>query len=408
MRINHNISSLITQGTLKRVNRENVKSLAKLSSGLRINTAADDAAGLGVSENLRTQVRGMSQAIRNTQDTIALLNIAEGALNEQADVMQRMRELVLQAMNDTYTETERSYIHQEFSELKNELDRINAATTYNGMRIFASPLTDGVGEGIYGNGGHYTDTDPNQSSYGRLIFDSGDEWVFGDNDYSSSNHFNMMIGANYSAQDIAAYNEGPASAANPGSYTYDKNAQNMITIAFGDMSSNALFTPNPYQNERITYFLDDFDNNFLEPPPEGLGDALYHLGFNEANGRAPTITDKLETILKIIDGDTGSIESQVRDRLFVDDGGTRSGPTGIERINKMRSYIGAMTNRLEHNVNNLMTTRENTQAAESLVRDADFATETARFTRNQILSQSATSMLAQANMVPQGVLQLMG
>ncbi|MFP4418486.1 MAG: flagellin [Fibrobacterota bacterium] len=407
MRINHNISSLITQGSLKQVNRSLNKSLQKLSTGLRINSAADDAAGLGVSENLRTQVKGMSQAIRNTQDTIALLNIADGALNEQADIMQRMRELVLQAMNDTYTDTERSYVHQEFTELKSELDRINASTTYNGMRIFASPLTDAAGEGIYGDGGHYEDGDPNKSTYGRLVFDTPDEWVFGANDYSSSHHFNMMIGANYSAQDAAAYNDGPASSGDPGSFSYDSNAHNMVTIAFGDMSSNALFSTNPFQNDIPALFFDDFDDNFMEPPPDGLGDVAYHVGFMAAHGRAPGITDKLNTILKLIDGDVESIDTNIRQNLFMADD-TRMGPTGIDRINKMRSYIGAMTNRLEHNVNNLMNTRQNTQAAESLVRDAEFASETARFTKNQILSQSATSMLSQANIKQQGVLQLLG
>ncbi len=403
MRINHNISSLITQGSLKQVNRSLNKSLQKLSTGLRINSAADDAAGLGVSENLRTQVKGMSQAIRNTQDTIALLNIADGALNEQADIMQRMRELVLQAMNDTYTDTERSYVHQEFTELKSELDRINASTTYNGMRIFASPLTDAAGEGIYGDGGHYEDGDPNKSTYGRLVFDTPDEWVFGANDYSSSHHFNMMIGANYSAQDAAAYNDGPASSGDPGSFSYDSNAHNMVTIAFGDMSSNALLNLNPWEDMKVSTFFGDFDGNFMN----AYGDFAFQLGFQAANGgNSPTEQDKLQTILRMIDGDVESIDLEIRQELFTAADG-RMGATGLDRINKMRSYIGAMTNRLEHNVNNLMNTRQNTQAAESLVRDVDFATETAKFTKNQILSQSATSMLSQANMSKQGVLQLL-
>jgi flagellin len=137
MRINHNISSMVTQGSLFKTNRAMGKSLEKLSTGLRINSAADDAAGLGVSENLRTQVRGMGQAMRNTQDAIALLNVADGALNEQAAILQRMRELVIQAKNDTYTQTERNYMGTEFEALYNELDRIAKTTNYNGMRIFA-------------------------------------------------------------------------------------------------------------------------------------------------------------------------------------------------------------------------------------------------------------------------------
>ena len=129
MRINHNISSMTTRNSLFIVNRDLTKSIQKLSTGLRINSAADDAAGLGISENLRTQVKGMNQALKNTQDAIALLNIADGALNEQAAIMQRMRELVIQAKNDTYTQTERDYMGQEFGQLLSELDRIAATTT---------------------------------------------------------------------------------------------------------------------------------------------------------------------------------------------------------------------------------------------------------------------------------------
>ena len=128
MRINHNIASLGTQSALFRVNRDLGKSMEKLSTGQRINSAADDAAGLGVSENLRTQVRGLGQALRNQQDVIAMLNIADGALQEQASILQRMRELVIQAKNDTYTSTERAYMYDEFAKSMDQLDQIAATT----------------------------------------------------------------------------------------------------------------------------------------------------------------------------------------------------------------------------------------------------------------------------------------
>src|SRR5512133_3326149 len=124
MRINHNISSLITQGSLFQVNAANQKTIEKLSTGLRINRASDDAAGLSISENLRTQVIGLGVAKRNAQDGVALLQIAEGGLNEISSLLQRMRELAVQSSNDTLTSTERLYTNQEYTSLMSEIDRI--------------------------------------------------------------------------------------------------------------------------------------------------------------------------------------------------------------------------------------------------------------------------------------------
>jgi len=142
MRINHNISAMTTQSSMYKVNRDMSKSLERLSTGLRINTAADDAAGLGVSENLRTQVRGTSQAMRNAQDGIAAIATAEGAANEISEILQRMRELAVQSSNDTLTSTERAYTNQEYQQLISEIDRIAEVTNYNGMKLISSSGTN--------------------------------------------------------------------------------------------------------------------------------------------------------------------------------------------------------------------------------------------------------------------------
>ena len=141
MRINHNISSMHTQNAMFKVNRDMKVSLERLSTGLRINRASDDAAGLGVSENLRTQVRGTAQAMRNAQDGIAAISIAEGAANEISDILQRMRELAVQSANDTLTSTERAYTNQEYQQLISEIDRIAEVTNYNGMKLISSSGT---------------------------------------------------------------------------------------------------------------------------------------------------------------------------------------------------------------------------------------------------------------------------
>jgi flagellin len=281
MRINHNISSMITQAALSVVNRDLNKSLERLSTGLRVNRASDDAAGLSVSENLRTQVRGIGKARANAADGISLLQIAEGAANEISSILQRMRELAVQSTNDTLTTTERQYTEQEFQSLIKEVDRITDSTRYNGMT-----LIDGRGSvgGTFGSGANSV----------------------------------LHIGPNAKAADA-------------------------ITITMSGISTTA------------------------------LGVSL------------------------------SSISTQASSLIAI-----QSLDVAINSVNRMRSDLGAYVNRLEHAVNNLDNQLHNTQNAESVIRDVDFAEETSTFTRNQILTQSATSMLAQANAVPQSVLGLLG
>lgn len=284
MRINHNISSMITQGALFKTNRGLNKSLEKLSTGLRVNRASDDAAGLAISENLRTQVRGAKQAQRNALDGISALNIAEGAMNEISDILQRMRELSIQSANDTLTSTERGYTNQEFDQLTAEIGRISDVTNYNGMDLLSDDATTRFGAG--GAGGT-----------GSVLWIDANETV----------------------------------------------GQDSITISIDTLTANA----------------------------NGLN---------------------IETLA--IDSQTGATAAISNLDL------------AIGSVNTNRASVGAMVNRLEHAVNNLMVSETNQQAAESNIRDVDFANETATFTKNQILMQSATAMLAQSNMMPSSVLGL--
>ena len=283
MRINHNIPSMVTQSSLFKVNRDMSRSLERLSTGLRINRAADDAAGLGVSENLRTQVRGTAQAVKNAQDGIAAITIAEGAANEISDVLQRMRELAIQTANDTLTTVERAYANAEFQHLDDEIDRIARVTNYNGQELLSTTTTR-FGFSGAANGGSVL-------------------WVDANNAVGS-----------------------------------DSITVSIATLTSVGLSINTL-----------------------------------------------TLT-------------AGSTSVTAISRL----------DSAIDSVNSMRSNMGAFVNRLEHAINNLLISNTNQQAAESLIRDVDFAQETTQFTRNQILTQSGTAMLAQANMMPQSVLQLLG
>jgi flagellin len=285
MRINHNVSSMITQTALGQADKSMSKSLEKLSTGLRINRASDDAAGLSVSEQLRTQVRGLGRAKSNAQDGIALLQIAEGAANEISDILQRQRELAIQSANDTLTSTERSYLNQEFEALTSEIDRITNATQYNGQTLL-----------------------------------TGTAQAFGGTGSASSI---LHIGAN----DVAGTDN--------------------LTISISGISAQAI----------------------------GL------------TGGSATV----------------SVTSQAKAMAAI-----TAVDAAISSVNQLRSDLGAYVNRLEHAINNIANQEYNTQDAESRVRDVDFATETTQFTRNQILTQSSTAMLAQANQVPQGALSLLG
>ncbi len=291
MRINHNIGSMVTQNALFKAQNSMEKSLTRLSTGLRINSASDDAAGLAVSEQLRTQVRGLGQAKRNAQDGIALLQIAEGAAGEVSDMLQRMRELAVQSANDTLTTTDRSYVDQEFQALSSEIQRTSTATQYNGMT-----LLDGA-----------------SGSFGA----------------SGSNASVLHIGANN--------NGGVASG-----------TTDTLTVRIDSLTTGAL-------------------------------------GITLSGATTTNVTS----------------QSNAFSALTVID-------TAIKSVSNMRADLGAYINRLDSAINNLSNQEVNTQDAESMIRDVDFATETTSYTRAQILSQSATAMLSQANAAPQSVLSLLG
>ncbi len=282
MRINHNVSAMIGQGALHTQQGSLAKSLEKLSTGLRINRASDDAAGLSVSESLRSRVRGMERAKSNAEDGIALLQISEGATGEINNILQRLRELAIQSATDTMTTTERSYIDKEFGQLMNEVTRISNSASYNGMT-----LLDGQA-GSFGVSGGAASV--------------------------------LHIGAGSSA-------------------SVDRISITITAMTLGALGMSATTT-------------------------------------------AVSTSGSALSALSIID-------------------------TAIKSVNTMRSDMGAYVNRLEFAMANLSNQIYNTQDAESRIRDVDFAKETTEFTRAQILTQSATSMLSQANQVPQGVLALL-
>ena len=291
MRIVNNISAMNTHRQLTVADSSLSKSLERLSSGLRINRAGDDAAGLAISEKMRAQIRGMKQAIRNAQDGISVIQTAEGALTEVHNMLNRMRQLTVQAGNSTLTGGDKDKLHAEFELLAAEITRIAKTTEFNTMILL-------TGE-------------------------------FGPNATSGPGKIVLQIGA---------------------------NAGQTLKVYIGDMRA------------------------------ETLGVAAKE-SINDTEG-----------MLFI---GSGSDSTHIDNALNAID-------EAIELVSAQRASLGANQNRLEHTIQNLSITAENLAASESRIRDVDMAAEMAEFTKNQILLQSSTAMLAQANMKPQIVLSLLG
>ena len=273
MKINHNISALNAYRNLSANTTNTNKNLEKLSSGLRINKASDDAAGLAISEKMRSQIRGLNMAERNALDGVSLIQTAEGSLSSVHEMLQRMRELTVQGANGTYTNEDRNAIQEEFNQLTEEIDRVSKTTEFNGAR-----LLDG-----------------------------------------SKPSFSFQIGA---------------------------NAGQTIVLTIQQMSADQL----------------------------GL----------RTNSKPLSVKSAVEASAAISKIDLA-----------------------IGKVSAERSNLGAMQNRLEHTITNVQTMSENVTSAESRIRDVDMALEMTEFTKNTILNQAAQAMLAQANQLPQGVLQLL-
>jgi flagellin len=269
-----NIASLNARRNLSKTHTNLSQSIERLSSGLRINRAADDAAGLAVSESMRTQLRGLQQAERNSQDAISLIQTAEGGLQEVTNVLSRMRELAIQAANEgTMDTTQRGYLHQEFDLLESELNRIVNVTEYNGQALIDGTVSGGI---------------------------------------------SFQIGMRNSDND-------------------------RISVALQSVTATSL----------------------------GLND------------EALSTASQAQAAISALDA-------------------------ALTTVNTQRGTLGATQNRLEMTISNLLNMEENLSAADSRIRDADIAEESAKLSRAQILEQAGTSVLAQANQLPQSVLSLIG
>lgn len=430
MRINHNISALNTHRQLTANNVGVSKSLEKLSSGLRINRAGDDAAGLAISEKMRGQIRGLDQATRNAQDGISLIQTTEGALNETHSILQRMRELAVQSANDTNTSSDRAELQKEVDQLAKEVTRIGNSTEFNTRNLLDGSFTGTLQIGA--NAGQNVSLDVGDMRALNL-------GVVGDASATIDPLLNIASNAGIGAVDI-----------DDGTYTVSLDGDTYQLI---DTNGNVFATGNDGltftgtgADADITGWGDDsitLTNKakvggevvitgaaVSKFDAEGIANTVLEAGEYTVNTVDKTISDSSGNVIATsndnitftlndgsggtfafgaaIDADTTITVSgiDISNQTSADAAITKIN-TAVESVSAERSKLGAFQNRLEHTINNLGTSSENLTGAESRIRDVDMAKEMMEFTKNNILTQAATAMLAQANQQPQGVLQLL-
>nr|WP_027872035.1 flagellin [[Eubacterium] cellulosolvens] len=413
MVIQHNIPATNAYRNLTSNRSGLSKNLEKLSSGFRINRAADDAAGLAISEAMRSKINGLDQATANANDAIGLIQTEEGALTETHSMLQRMTTLATQAANGTYNSTSRASIQKEMDELGNEIDRIANNTDYNGIKPLASD-SNANSTGLT-NGDKLNMTMQIGPTKGEVLDLKGQDMtlkgIFKDLDTVSSS------GASVSANALT-----PASAATT------TNLKNLIDNKKLDREQAGKDLTNAVKDAATRNNVTLASNFKVSVGTNGAvtitgGTASVFGGTTDA---AKAITNALKDAYDALDGVQRSKGStaegltdgkeyiQITSSGLSDDDVTANAnrvvkniQSAIDHVSSYRAELGAKQNRLEHTINNLQVTSENTTAAESRIRDTDMAKEMAAYTKNNILSQAAQSMLAQANQSGQGVLSLL-
>ncbi|CAH1054240.1 flagellin [Paenibacillus pseudetheri] len=400
MIINHNIAAMNTHRQLTANTANTNKNIEKLSSGLRINRAGDDAAGLAISEKMRGQIRGLDMASKNSQDAISLIQTAEGALNESHSILQRMRELSVQSSNDTNTDADRKELQSEVKQLVTELDRIGNTTEFNTKK-----LLDGSAKGVT-------------------------EAVAG------TAKVNNNSGVKIAASEITALNTKAGTAATKsnvdGAYMIVRTGTNGAAGAF-DATDYKIIGPNGKEittaatNITITDTAVAFGTDILAGAASLAVTSMNAMKVGESMtfvfGKDEAANDKLDdSIMTQIGANAGQtafismgdMRAEALGVKTIDISSKFGAATAIEtvqnamqKVSSQRSSLGAMQNRLEHTINNLGAASENLSAAESRIRDVDMAKEMMQQTKNNILAQASQAMLAQANQQPQGVLQLL-
>lgn len=394
MVVQHNLTAMNANRQLGVTSGAQAKSAEKLSSGYKINRAGDDAAGLKISEKMRSQIRGLNKASDNAQDGISLIQTAEGALNESHSILQRMNELAVQGANDTNQSIDRDAINQELDALTEELNRISETTQFNKQNLLD---------------GNFKDK-------------------------------NLQVGANAKQKIAISIDCMNADALGLGKETVKQGGNTPKKVVYNGMS----FTYNKGDNvatnkaKAISTFKGSISkkigskSNFIAQYDDTTGSIYYKATIDgkekrfadASTARTSYLADQKAIVSKAINDDfqkyvktskasaTAGGHGEIRNKARVDDYEAANNTityvqNAINTVSTQRSALGALQNRLEHTVANLDNVSENTQSAESRIRDTDMASEMVQYSKNNILAQAGQSMLAQANQSTQGVLSLL-
>lgn len=394
MVVQHNLTAMNANRQLGVTSGAQAKSAEKLSSGYKINRAGDDAAGLKISEKMRSQIRGLDKASDNAQDGISLIQTAEGALNESHSILQRMNELAVQGANDTNQSIDRDAINQELDALTEELNRISETTQFNKQNLLD---------------GNFKDK-------------------------------NLQVGANAKQKIAISIDCMNADALGLGKETVKQGGNTPTKVVYNGMSFEykTSMTVGSNKTSAIAAFKKSISqkvgsaSNFIAQYDDTTGSIYYKATIDGKEKRFASATtaqksylaDQKAIVEKAINDDfqkyvktskasaTAGGNGEIRNKARVDDYEAANNTityvqNAINTVSTQRSALGALQNRLEHTVANLDNVSENTQSAESRIRDTDMASEMVQYSKNNILAQAGQSMLAQANQSTQGVLSLL-
>ncbi|WP_019583503.1 flagellin [Thioalkalivibrio sp. ALE16] len=402
--INTNVLSLNAQRNLGNSQGALAQSLERLSSGLRINSAKDDAAGLAISERFSTQIRGLNQAVRNSNDGISFAQTAEGALGTVGDALQRARELAVQAANDSNSASDRQALNDEVQQLMSEVSRIANSTEFNGGRVL-----DGSVEDLFFQVGANQGQTIAVSGVDSRTSELGVTEVVGANGLSQEEIGEIDTDTAFSDIQISGDAFADITVDLSGAETLEDvvrlvNSEITDVVAGGD--ANALEVANA--NLRAALRVDNEGNTTLAITSQLGTEGL------EVSGGQITLEDSSTVDLFSETAGTGAVTSEDVNLNGIDVI-TRESATqaigaldgALTQVNSLRAELGAVQVRFESTIDNLGVSSENLSDARSRIRDADFAAETAELTRAQVLQQAGTSVLSQANAVPQNVLALL-
>ena len=393
MIVQHNLTAMNSNRMLGVNTSSQAKSSEKLSSGYRINRAADDAAGLKISEKMRSQVRGLNRASTNAQDGVSLIQTAEGALNEAHSILQRMNELAVQGANDTNEGIDRDAINQELNALTDELDRISQTTQFNKQQLLDGSFKD-KNLHVGANANQKIAISIQNMNAASLGLKSITTTVTNDKQQGvkinaveyEGMHFSYVSTDSASTNRVAAISAFKAEIS--GRYSTALYAKQEDGTYKALVDGKTFATASEARDYDISQAKAEMENeinlNFATYLAKSMTEASAALSAYSKTGNA------------CVDNYTAANDSITAIQA------------AINRVSSQRSALGALQNRLEHTIANLDNVAENTQAAESRIRDTDMASEMVEYSKNNILAQAGQSMLAQANQSTQGVLSLLG